>query len=42
MTVHPFPGTIAARNALCDPKTSPEARTAAKDLLWAAMVPGNG
>ena len=34
--ITPFPGTIAARNALLDPKTTPEARTAAHDLLWAA------
>lgn len=31
-----FPGTTAAHNALSDAKTSPEVRTAAVDLLWAA------
>lgn len=30
------PGTTAARNALSNPCSSPEVRTAAADLLWAA------
>lgn len=36
MTVHHFPGAGAAARALSDPKTSPQARTAAHDLLFAA------
>ena len=32
MTVHTFPGQIAARNALTDPKTSDWVRAAAADM----------